>query len=190
MMLWMPTFFVKLYGIQLVKTLTYLFLISFVSIGSRLLTYFLLDRFGRKPFIIFAFIFAGISAFTFNFIHTQTQLIVAVACYYFFSEMGFCAISTYTPEVYPLHIRSLGTAAAMGVGRIGGAIAPYMIGLLMGSGHVAWIWIVIGSGFIIPAIATIWLGIETRGQNLEQLTQAATEGAARVLKEEEAEARP
>ena len=190
MMLWMPTFFVRLYGIQLVKTLTYLFFISFVSIGGRLIAYFLIDRFGRKPFIIFPFIFAGISTLMFNFIHTQTQLVVAAACYFFFAEMGFCAISAYTPEVFPLHIRSLGTAAAMGVGRIGGAIAPYMIGLLMGSGHVTWIWIVIGSGFIFPAISTIWLGVETRGRNLEQLTSAAAEDAARVLKEEEAGVKP
>lgn len=180
MSLWMPTFFVKLYGIQLVKTLTYLFFISFISIGGRLTTYFLVDRLGRKPFIIFAFICAGIATFMFLFIHTEVQLVVAVAFYYYFAEMGFTAITVYVPEVYPLHIRALGTSASMGVGRICGGVAPYMIGLLMGSGHVNWIWIVIGCGFIIPAIATIWMGIETRGRNLEQLTKAATEEAAKI----------
>jgi hypothetical protein len=40
--------------------------------------------------------------------------------------------------------------------------------------------VVIGSGFIIPAIATIWMGIETRGRNLEQLTKAAMEEAAKT----------
>jgi hypothetical protein len=55
---------------------------------------------------------------------------------------------------------------------------------------VTWIWIVIGSGFIFPAISTIWLGVETRGRNLEQLTSAAAEDAARVLKEEEAGVKP
>jgi putative MFS transporter len=180
MSLWMPTFFVKLYGIQLVKTLTYLFIISFVSLGGRLTAYFLVDRFGRKPFIILAFIFAGIATFAFGFIHTEAQLVVAVAFYCYFSEMGFTAITVYTPEVYPLHIRALGTSASMGVGRIGGAVAPYMIGLLMARGQVPWIWVVIGSGFIIPALATIWMGIETRGQNLEQLTKAAMEEAAKA----------
>jgi len=180
MSLWMPTFFVKLYGIQLVKTLTYLFFISFVALGGRLTTYFLVDRLGRKPFIILPFIFAGIATFMFGFIHTEAQLVVAVACYYYFSEMGFTAITVYTPEVYPLHIRALGTSASMGVGRIGGAFAPYMIGLLMARGQVPWIWVLIGCGFIIPALATIWMGIETRGRNLEQLTKAATEEAAKT----------
>ncbi len=180
MSLWMPTFFVKLYGIQLVKTLTYLFFISFVALGGRLTTYFLVDRLGRKPFIIFPFILAGISTFMFGFIHTEAQLVVAVACYYFFSEMGFTAITVYVPEVYPLHIRALGTSASMGVGRIGGAFAPYMIGLLMARGQVPWIWVLIGSGFIIPALVTIWMGIETRGRNLELLTKAATEEAAKT----------
>jgi len=66
----------------------------------------------------------------------------------------------------------------MGVGRIGGAAGPYLIGILMGSGHVEWIWIVLGGALIVAAAATVWIGIETRGRNLEQLTRAATEGAA------------
>jgi hypothetical protein len=36
-------------------------------------------------------------------------------------------------------------------------------------------------------LATIWLGIETRGRNLEQLNKAATDGAAaKALKREKA----
>jgi MFS family permease len=104
----------------------------------------------------------------------------------YFIEMGMCAITPYTPEVYPLHIRVLGTSTAMGVGRIGGATGPYIIGLLMGIGKVPWIWIVLGAGCLIAGLATIWLGIETRGRNLEQLNPVAAERAAAMSRRNDA----
>ena len=43
-------------------------------------------------------------------------------------EMGLCAIRIYTPEIYPVHIRALGSSTSMGLGRIGGAIGGYAVG--------------------------------------------------------------
>jgi hypothetical protein len=74
----------------------------------------------------------------------------------------------------------------MGVGRIGGATGPYIIGLLMGIGKVPWIWIVLGAGCLIAGLATIWLGIETRGRNLEQLNPVAAERAAAMSRRNDA----
>ena len=181
MNLWMPTFFVKLYHIQLSKTLTYLFLISFIAVAGRFTVYFLVDKLGRKPFIIFPYAIAGIVALMFGLVETEAQLVAAFACYSFFENMGSTAITIYAPEVFPLHIRALGTSSAMGIGRIGGAIAPYVIGVLMGSGHVGWIWIMISATLIAPAAVTIWMGIETRGRNLEQLSILPVKKAKQAL---------
>jgi putative MFS transporter len=186
--LWTPSFFVKLHGTTVKTAIAYTLYISLVAIAGRWSTYFVLDRFGRKPFTIIGFTGAGLFLFTFVLIHNNATLFgYGVACYTFFVEMGLCAITPYTPEVYPLHIRVLGTSSAMGVGRIGGAIGPYMIGVLMGAGQVPWIWVLLGSGCLIAGLATIWLGIETRGRNLEQLNRAAAEGAARARRKQVAE---
>jgi putative MFS transporter len=144
------------------------------------LTAFLfLDRIGRKPFTILGYAMAGVFLLLVTQVHSGTYFAYSLAGYMFFIEMGMCAITPYTPEVYPLHIRVLGTSTAMGVGRIGGAVGPSLIGVLMGSGHVEWIWITLGGSLIAAAALTVWLGIETRGKNLEQLTRAATESAAK-----------
>jgi putative MFS transporter len=179
MTLWMPSFFVKLHGTDLKQALTYTFYISFVAIAGRLTSYFFLDRAGRKPFTILGYLGAGLFLLLLTTIHHNSSYFAWTAAgYMYFIEMGMCAITPYTPEVYPLHIRVLGTSTAMGVGRIGGATGPYIIGLLLGTGHVVWIWIVLGAGCLLASLATIWLGIETRGRNLEQLNRAAAEGAA------------
>jgi hypothetical protein len=68
----------------------------------------------------------------------------------------------------------------MGLGRIGGATGAYVIGLFIGAGHPAGIWIFLGLGCLIAGLVTIWLGIEPKGQNLEQLNKEGTEGAAKI----------
>ena len=49
-------------------------------------------------------------------------------------------------------------------------------------------WVFLGTGSMIAGLATIWLGIETKGQNLEQLNKDGTEGAARARRQEAKEA--
>jgi hypothetical protein len=68
----------------------------------------------------------------------------------------------------------------MGLGRIGGAIGSYAIGMFFGAGLVSVMWIFLGVGSLIAGLATIWLGIETKGQNLEQLNKEGAEGAAKA----------
>jgi hypothetical protein len=37
---------------------------------------------------------------------------------------------------------------------------------------------------LIAGLVTIWLGIEPKGQNLEQLTKEGTQGAAKIHQDE------
>jgi putative MFS transporter len=179
MTLWMPQFFIKLYGLNIKTAISYTLYISLVAIAGRLSAYLFLDKIGRKPFTILGYGMAGAFLLLVTQVHTGTYFAYSLAGYMYFIEMGMCAITPYTPEVYPLHIRGMGTSTAMGVGRIGGAAGPYLIGILMGTGRVELIWIVLGGALIAAAVATILIGIETKGRNLEQLTRAATEGAAK-----------
>ncbi|MGA2989768.1 MAG: MFS transporter, partial [Candidatus Korobacteraceae bacterium] len=179
MTFWMPTFFMDLHGTTLKVALTYNVYISLVAIAGRLTVFLLLDRVGRKPFTIMGYTGAATFLLSLLLIHHNPLVFFYGACgYMYFIEMGMCAITPYTPEVFPVHIRVLGTSTAMGIGRIGGGIGPLMIGYFMGAHHPEWIWVFLASGCIIAVLSTIWLGIETRGRNLEQLNQAATDAAA------------
>ena len=39
-----------------------------------------------------------------------------------------------TPSIYPTAVRNTGTGLAIGVGRIGAIVSPYLAGVLLGSG--------------------------------------------------------
>ena len=187
MILWLPSLFVRLHGITLQQALGYMVYVASAGLVGKLTAWFLLDRVGRKPFLIIGFGIAGVSLFAMGLAHSVTQFAVAAVTFDFFSEMGFLSAAPYTTEVYPLHIRGMGTSAAMGIGRCFGAIGPSIIGFFMQAGHPGWIWIVLGCSYLTATSATVLLGVETRGRNLEQLTKAATEGAAKLRRTKGAE---
>lgn len=180
MNLWLPQFFVKFYGLPIQTAVAYMLYISFFSIAGRLLVYFLSEKVGRKPFIVVGFSAAGIVLFGEIWASDYTQFFYLAAVYQFFMEMGLCGSTIYLPEVYPLHVRVLGASTAMGLGRVGGAVGSAAIGFFVGAGQVPAMWIFLGAGSLIAGVATIWLGVEPQGQNLEKLNQEGAEGAARA----------
>ena len=72
------------------------------------------------------------------------------------------------------------TLGIIGLGRIGGAIGSYAIGAFVGANMMNACWIFLGTGSLIAGLVTIWLGVETKGQNLEQLTKDGTLSAAKA----------
>jgi putative MFS transporter len=181
---WIPQIFIKFHGLPLQAAVKNMFYISFFSIVGRLLVYFLSEKVGRKFFIALGFSMAGVLLFFLVGTHSAMYFFWIAACYQFFMEMGLCGSTIYVPEVYPLHIRVLGASTAMGLGRIGGAIGSYVIGACVGAQMMTFCWVFLGMGSLIAGLATIWLGIEPKGQNLEQLNKEGTEGAAKIRQEE------
>jgi putative MFS transporter len=174
---WIPQLLVKMHGVPLQTAVRYMLYISLFAIAGRLLVYFLSEKVGRKLFIILGFSGAGIVLLGEIWTTTASEFFWVAAIYTFFMEAGLCGSTIYLPEVYPLHIRVLGASTAMGLGRIGGAIGSYAIGMFFGAGLMTVMWIFLGAGSLIAGLATIWLGIETKGQNLEQLNKEGVEGA-------------
>jgi putative MFS transporter len=181
---WIPQFFVKFYGLPVQQAVKNMLYISFFSIAGRFLVYFLSEKVGRKLFITLGFSMAGVFLFFLIGTHSAMYFFWIAATYQFFMEMGLCGSTIYVPEVYPLHIRVLGASTAMGLGRIGGAIGSYAIGFFVGASMMTTCWVFLGMGSLIAGLATIWLGIEPKGQNLEQLTKDGTQGAARARQRE------
>jgi hypothetical protein len=184
MNLWLPKLFVQLYGLTVKEAVTNVLYVSIFALVGRLTPYFLSEKVGRKLFIILGFSMAGVLLFFEIWAKNATQFFWIACFYQFFIEMGFCGSCIYTPEIHPLHIRVLGTSTGMGLGRIGGAIGGYAVGAFIGAGNVAGTWIFLGAGCLIAGLATIWLGIEPKGQNLEQLNKEGTQGAAKIHQEE------
>jgi putative MFS transporter len=180
---WLPKLFMQ-YGSTLKQAVTYMLYISLFSIGGRFLVYFLSEKVGRKLFIVWGFTLLGVCLCFAIAATTATQLFWIAALCRLFNEIGVCGATIYTPEVFPLHVRVLGTSTAMGLGRIGGAVGAGGVGFFVGAGHIAGAWLFLAVGSLVMGLATIWLGIEPKGRNLEELNKEGVHDAAKTHKGE------
>lgn len=170
---WLPTIYARIYHIQLTRTLVYTFIVAGVSVLGRIVAFSLVDRIGRKPLIVGGFLIAGCAALAFTRATTANSLLLVAMAFAFFNDIGALGMTVYTPEVFPLRIRGIATAAAMGTGRLGGMVSPIVIGWLLSLGSITSVWFLLAAVQSGAALLSLWLAQETRGRNLELVSHVA-----------------
>lgn len=86
----------------------------------------------------------------------------------------------YTPELYPTRLRGTGTGSAAAFGRVGGILAPLVVGRLLSAGGPAGaaaadagftaVFTLFAAVLAAGAAAVLLLGEETRGRTLEEIS--------------------
>jgi len=170
---WLPTIYATYYHISLTRTLFYTFIVAGTSIVGRICAFSLVDVLGRKPLIIIGFGAAGLAALLFTQATTETSLLLVAMLYAFFADIGSLAMTVYTPEVYPVRIRGVGAAVAMGWGRFGGMLSPFVAGLLLSAENITLVWCMMSAFQLTSATITLILARETSGRNLELVSRTA-----------------
>ncbi len=167
--IWLPTILVAS-GHTVVKSFEYVLIITAAQIPGYFTAAWVVDRAGRKPTLAVFLAGCAGACWGFGFHAASDTAIVAWGCLVSFFNLGaWGVLYTWTPESYPTALRARGAGWAAGVGRIGGILAPLVIGAILGSrpgangvvfGHVAAL-------VLIAAAASVILGAETRGASLE-----------------------
>ncbi|GGF87599.1 MFS transporter [Azorhizobium oxalatiphilum] len=140
----------------------------------------LFDTLGRKPMIAFTYAMSGglIIAtgvlFEREMLDATTQ-VLAWSCAFFFASAAASSAYLTVAESFPLEIRALAIALfyAFGTG-IGGVVAPWLFGVLIGSGARADVllgYMLAGGLMLLAALVTLWLGIRAERQPLEQVAR-------------------
>lgn len=167
MFLWLPSV-MMLKGFSLVKSFEYVLIMTLAQLPGYFTAAYFIEKFGRKFVLILYLIATAVSAAWFGSATTEGMLIASGMCLSFFNLGAWGAMYAYTPELYPTKVRSTGVGLAASFGRVGGIIAPFLVGVLVGRqvaiGSIFWIFFVT---ILIGAIAVMWLGMETRGRELE-----------------------
>ena len=171
--MWLPSI-VFAQGFAVVKTFEYVLVMTLAQLPGYYAAAWLVDIIGRKYTLSLFLLMSGVCSYFFGNAADPMQLLMWGAAMSFFNLGAWGVIYTYTPEMYPTSIRALGSGWAAGFGRIGGMLAPMLVGVLLANGApMNLIFAMFASVFVIISIVVLSLGIESKQKSLEEIENIA-----------------
>lgn len=162
---WMPP---KLAGegFGFVRGYGFLVLVALAQIPGYALAAYGVEAWGRRPTLVGFCLLSAAGCLAFVVAGT-TAMIGASLLLMSFALLGtWGALYAYTPELYPTEARATGMGAAGGMARLGGLLAPSLIGLLVAQGFNLAIGVFAGLLLLAAAAASL-INTETRQAALD-----------------------
>jgi MFS transporter, putative metabolite:H+ symporter len=170
---WMPTLYTTVYHLPLPQALRAASLTNVAQVALVLICALVIDRTGRKYWMMGAF---GLGAVTlgilgFGAAQDVSWLIVLGTISYGLIGSIAAVVYLYTPEIYPTRMRAVGTGVATSWLRIASAIGPTLIGFMLGKGGgIDSVFLMFAAVAIVGLIAATRM-IETRNLRLEDISR-------------------
>jgi MFS family permease len=156
-------------GLDVVRSLGWLIPVQLGAYAGYLTFGFIADRIGRRRafvlFMIGAAIFAPIYG---QFARSPVVLMLAGPLLGYFASGHFSMFGSFVAELFPTRIRATGQGTSYNIGRMAGAVAPYVIGAAATVPGVG-IGLALGitSAFFLLAAALVFTLPDRSGQALE-----------------------
>jgi len=168
---WLPSLMVKS-GHTLIRSFEFLLYMTLAQIPGYFFAAYFVDKIGRKATMGSLLVVCALSAYMFGSAKSAED-IVLWGCIMSFCNLGAWGIThAYSAEQYPTHARAMGVGWAAACGRIGGIIAPIVVGALMtGSDQYGTVFTMFTVVLAIIAMDIIFLGKETMNKSLDELTE-------------------
>jgi putative MFS transporter len=160
-------------GFAVTKSVMYTALISLGGIPGFLTAAWLVEKWGRKPSCIAALLGSAVMAYWYGrsaMSGNEHALMASGVCMQFFMFGMWAVLYTYTPELYSTRVRATGSGFASAVGRVGSLLGPYLVGVVLPGWGQGGVFAMGAMCFVIAAVLVLFLGIETRGVSLEELS--------------------
>ncbi|WP_295919539.1 MFS transporter [uncultured Anaerovibrio sp.] len=171
--MWLPSIVFQ-QGFAVVKTFEYVLIMTIAQLPGYYCAAWLVDVIGRKYTLSIFLLMSGVASYFFGNAASPETLLLWGATMSFFNLGAWGVIYTYTPELYPTSIRALGSGWAAGFGRIGGMIAPALVGIMLanqlGIGNV---FLMFAGVLIVVSLVVLTMGVETRQRQLEDISFTA-----------------
>jgi MFS transporter, putative metabolite:H+ symporter len=165
---WLPNILTAR-GLTITKSLTYTFGITLAFPCSSALMMYALEKFGRRPTAVAAFILAGVFAVGFASATSNTMVLVVGFVMIFFIQLAGNSSQTFISEVFPTNARASGFGLAQAAGRVGAIIIIPSILLLQHAYGLTTVFALLAVLLVIAAFAVTKVGPEARGLALDEL---------------------
>ena len=168
----------RFYAVPAAETGLYLLPFALGNFAGPLLLGRWFDRFGRRTMIAATYVISAVLLwgtgllFARGVLSAQEQTFLWCVIFFFASAAASSAYLTIS-EIFPLELRALAIALFYAAGTaIGGVAAPWLFGILIGSGSRD----AVSNGYalgavlmLIAAVVEAWLGIDAERKSLERI---------------------
>jgi len=127
---WLPSFMVR-QGLGMAKGFATVMAMNIAQIPGIWFASYFVDRIGRRRTIGIFMVLSAFFAIVFSFCSTAIQFAAVGFCLMFFLEGAFCMMHIFTTEQYPTQMRATGYGFGSAFGRVGGVVAPMVVGILL-----------------------------------------------------------
>ena len=173
---WLPQI-LESSGRDLVSTFGFVLLITLAQVPGYFSAAYLVERWGRKGTLVVYLLGSAVAALAFGLRGLAAdasgmELVLWGSLVSFFNLGAWGVLYGYTPELYPTEARGSGTGWAAGVGRIGGIVGPYLVGVMLGTPDLGTtVVFTMFAAVLLIIAADVWLlGEETRGRTLGEIS--------------------
>jgi putative MFS transporter len=167
---WLPSLYKTVYHLPLQESLRAASVTNVVQVIAVFACALFVDKIGRKKWATIAFIIAGLLLTTLWSVGAKTPSSVIYLGSTAYGAMGTITVLLYlyTPEIYPTRMRAIGTAFATAWLRLASAIAPTVVGFVLGAKGINFVFILFAGVAVIGAVLALRM-IETREKVLEEI---------------------
>lgn len=167
---WLPSLYKTVYNLPLEDSLRAASMTNVIQLIAVFACALLIDRFGRKRWATVAFLVAALLLTGLGFSGAESAYSVMYLGSAAYGVMGTITVLLYlyTPEIYPTRMRVIGTAFATAWLRLASAIAPTILGFILGAKGIGTVFMLFAGVAVIGAFMAFRM-IETSGKVLEDI---------------------
>jgi putative MFS transporter len=165
---WLPNILVQR-GFTIAKSLNSIFWITLAFPCASAFMMYSLERFGRKPTAVVAFILTGIFGLVWANATTETMVLAVGFGMIFFTQLAGNSAQIFISEVFPTNARASGFGMCASAGRVGAFVAIPSIVWIQSDFGLNTVFVVIAVMVAIAAFAVTRVGPEARGLALDEV---------------------
>jgi putative MFS transporter len=172
MVTWLPTLYRSVFDLPLSTSLAYGFTMTGISTCVGVVCALNIDRVGRRRWFTLAF-FCGVFpllVLAISGAKSAVEVLVFATATYAIIQTITVSLYLYTGELYPTRIRAIGTAFGSAWLRLGSAIGPAMVGLIVAHYSIDLVFLTFAVVLCIGGLICFRFSLESKGRILEELS--------------------
>ncbi|NKQ56099.1 MFS transporter [Amycolatopsis sp. K13G38] len=184
---WLPTLLVEQGYSASAALTTYTIISSFYVVGA-FLAYLLVDHIERKTFLVVLATIMAAGLVVFGFVDSPVVTAVIGCVVALVLQTCLATMYVYSPEIFPTHLRGVGSGLTNGLGRLAGFAGAFIIAAIFSAFGFTAVFFYLAIVSLVFGLILFLLGERTTKRGLEAISEGATladaDAKTRVRKED------